>query len=150
MDACFQFNQLLSQDEWFYQQPNDDPDRPRIYWLSIAPIYNPWDYDDPNFYPWGWKTRRPEWNDDAVRILRVSDASGLTHWPPAIGSLWNTGTPIKWPEDPPDEAYSWDVAFELTTNEPGPPNADLNNDGIVNFRDLAILADQWLTVRPRP
>lgn len=149
MDTCFQFNQLLSQDEWFYQEPGNEPDKPRIYWLSIAPIFNPWDYDNADFYRWGWKTRRPEWNDDAVRIMAVSDASGLVHWPPMIGSVWNSGTPIKWPEDS-DEQYSWDVAFELTTNEPGPPDADLNNDGTVNFKDLAILADQWLTAVPIP
>jgi len=81
--------------------------------------------------------------------MAVSDASGLVHWPPMIGSVWNFGTPIKWPEDF-DEQYSWDVAFELTTNEPGPPDADLNNDGTVNFKDLAILADQWLTAVPIP
>ena len=28
------------------------------------------------------------------------------------------------------------------------PDADLNRDGIVNFKDVAILAHQWLTTRP--
>jgi len=150
MDTCFQFNQLLSQDEWFYQEPNDpcdDDPNATVYWLSVAPIYNPGDYGDPNFYPWGWKTRRPEWNDDAVRISSVMDTFGLTYWPPIIGSRWASGTPIKWP-DTPTEAYSWDVSFELTTNEPGPPNPDINNDGIVNFVDFGFMANRWLMAGP--
>jgi hypothetical protein len=127
MDTCFQFNQLLSEDEWFYQEPNDpfdDDPNATVYWLSIAPIYNHGDYDDPDFYPWGWKTRRPEWNDDAVRISSVMDATaGFTHWPPGIGSRWASGTPIEWPDN-------------------------LNNDGIVNLLDFVITADQWLTAGP--
>ena len=142
MDTCFQFNQLLSQDEWFHQEPDEDAAaNGTVYWLSIAPIYDPWDYQDPNFYPWGWKTRRPEWNDDAVRIFMTADGT----WPPTIGSQFGQGQPIKFPQDPPEEAYSWDVAFQLTTNEPPPiPCADLNRDGIVNLKDVAILANQWL------
>ncbi len=141
MDTCFQFNQLLSQDEWFVQELDEDNPDGTVYWLSIAPIYDPWDYDDPNFYPWGWKTRRPEWNDDAVRISMTADGT----WPPTVGSWFGDGQPIKFPEDPPEEAYSWDVAFQLTTNErPAIPCADLNRDGIVNFVDVAILAKQWL------
>jgi hypothetical protein len=140
MDSCFQFNQLLSQDEWFYQEPNEP--NGTVYWLSVAPIYDPCDYSQPDFYPWGWKTRRPEWNDDAVRIM--STASNV--WPPPVGSTWGLGDPIKFPEDPPEEAYSWDVSFELTTNEPGDMIADLNRDGIVNFLDFAIFANQWLNM----
>jgi hypothetical protein len=138
MDSCFQFNQLLSEDEWFYQEPNDAN---TVYWLSIAPIYQASDY--PPLYPWGWKTRRPEWNDDAVRIDFT--VSGI--WPPVIGSKWGGGSPVKFP-DTPQEWYSWDVAFELTTNEPGPPSADINDDGIVSFDDFVFLAGQWLTAGP--
>ncbi|MHC4547098.1 MAG: DUF7901 domain-containing protein [Planctomycetota bacterium] len=47
-ETCFQFNQLLSEDEWFYQEPNEPN---TIYWLSIAAIYDPNVYTDPNFYP---------------------------------------------------------------------------------------------------
>ena len=37
-----------------------------------------------------------------------------------------------------------DLAFELTTNDPGKAIADLNGDGIINFFDFAFLADYWL------
>lgn len=137
-DSCFQFNQLLSQNEWFYQEPSEDPCHPRIYWLSIAPV---WGGVEPQ-YQWGWKTRPHYFNDDAVVITDV------TILPPALGTVWTGGYPIQWPPWPDPEGATWDVAFELTTNEPGPPSADLNNDGIVDFFDFAIFANQWLTAGP--
>ncbi len=151
-DSCFQFTQLLNQDEWFYQEPNDpcDPNGSRIYWLSIAAIYDINDYGDPNFYPWGWKTREHFFNDDAVHITGVLNPNGLP-WPPhgpIVGSKWVAGDPIFYP-NPED---SWDVAFELTTNEPAyedePIPGDLNADKIVNFYDVAILANNWLVAAP--
>jgi len=51
-EACFQFNQYLDPDQWFCQEP-DPTGEGRIYWLSIAAIYQ----EDPQF-PWGWKTRK--------------------------------------------------------------------------------------------
>jgi hypothetical protein len=48
-DACFKFDQLLSQDKWFYQEPNGPNEPMRVYWLSIAAIY---DGNTPK-YPWG-------------------------------------------------------------------------------------------------
>jgi hypothetical protein len=146
MEACFQFTQLLSQDEWFHQEPNETADG-TVYWLSIAADYDPEDYDNPDFYPWGWKTRRHHFNDDAVVIKGLVYPTGET-WPVpllilAVGAKWNgTGGPI-WAED-----ESWDLAFELTTNEG--LDADFNADGIVNFIDFATFADMWLMVIPIP
>lgn len=157
MESCFQFNQLLSEDEWFYQDPNElwpwgeNPADPypngTVYWLSIAAVYDPNVTTIP--YPWGWKTREPHWNDDAVRIWDtvmppVDYPPGFppANWPPSIGAAWVRGDPIEWPVG----EVSWDVCFELTTNEaPHALSADLNTDGIVDLRDLAILANQWLT-----
>jgi len=137
MEACFQFTQLLSQGEWFYQEPSDDPDNPRIYWLSIAPR---WDDDEPE-WQWGWKTRPWYFEDDAVIIQQA------TPWPPVVGTTkWISGIPIQYPPYPDPEGVSWDAAFELTTNEG--LSADLYPDGIVNFKDFAILADQWLETIP--
>lgn len=143
-ETCFQFTQLLSQDEWFYQEPSDDPDNPTIYWLSIAAIYNPGDQDNPNFYPWGWKTRPHFFNDDAVRIIHAMNPLDGTLWPPTltIGSNWMDGGPIFFPT----KDDTWDLAFELTTNEG--LSADVYRDGIVNFKDLAVLANQWLMTVP--
>jgi len=138
-DACFQFNQLLSQDQWFYQEPNcicKTNNGSRVYWLSIAAVYNPQDYNKTGlFYPWGWKTRAHNYNDDAVVITDVN------FWPPDVNkTTWKSGQIIR--------PGGWDAAFELSTNEPGPPSTDLNKDGIVNFLDFAIFAQQWLTVWP--
>jgi hypothetical protein len=141
-DACFQFNQLLSQDQWFYQEPscifdvNHGNLYPRVYWLSIAAVYNPQDYGKPGFYPWGWKTRAHNYNDDAVAI------TGVNLWPFVVNTTtWNTGYIIK---------PGWDVAFELSTNEPKAKlyHTDINGDGIVDFKDFALFADDWLTPDP--
>jgi len=141
MDSCFQFTQLLSEDEWFFQEPNDDPCDPQIYWLSIAPVFNAADYSDPNFYQWGWKTRQHYFEDDAVRIEDVSPA-----WPISLHAKWLQGTPIQWPDWPDPEGETWDLAFELTTNDPGKVNpADLDDSGWVDFHDFALFAQLWLT-----
>lgn len=149
-EACFQFNQLLSQDDWFYQAPAGPEGR--VYWLSIAAIY---DSDVQEIrYPWGWKTRPHFFNDDAVRIRVVTDATGLSVWPPKLGSIWLDGTPVEYPE-----AVSWDLAFELTTNLPayadnpipgdiGGPGGSLVPDGKVNLNDLTIMATHWLMSAP--
>jgi hypothetical protein len=102
-----------------------------VYWLSIAAVYDPQQVVQ---NPWGWKTRPHQFNDDAVRIQNA------TVWPPTIGSVFSTGIPIEL------QGVSWDLAFELTTNEPkAPASADLNYDGVVNLADFAIFASQWLT-----
>jgi len=152
-ETCFQFNQLLSEDEWFYQDPcapwDADP-RGTVYWLSIAAIYGPTQPWTP--YQWGWKTRKPTWNDDAVVIWDVDYQPfdwpvGYIppNWPPRIAACWKAGTPIEYPV-----GVSWDMAFELTTNRAGPNDliSDLNNDGVVDFKDLARLANEWLRGNP--
>jgi hypothetical protein len=147
-ETCFQFNQLLSQDEWFYQEPNEP--NGTVYWLSIAPIYDPNDYQDPNFYPWGWKTREHFFQDDAVRIIHAMNPIDGTLWPPDLktGSQYMDGNSIFWP----DPCDTWDLAFELTTNKPAyeddPIPGDLNVDRIVDLFDLATLANNWLVSAP--
>jgi hypothetical protein len=145
-EACFQWAQFLNQDEWFWQEPMaDDGTTPNIYWLSIAPVYGPnVDYADPNFYPWGWKTREHFYNDDAIRI---TDA---TAWPPVVGGVWTAGDPVEFPV-----GISWDLAFELTTNEPKCPglSADLSGpagepDCVVDLHDFAVMASEWLLTSP--
>ncbi len=137
-EACFQFTQLLSEDEWFYQKPDEN----QVYWLSIAAIYDQQDWQNIQ-HPWGWKTRPHKFNDDAVQIQNA------TIWPPAIGAVYNAGVPIQLPVWPDPQGVSWDLAFELSTNEPkAPASADLNYSGFVDLADLAIFATQWLTTQP--
>jgi len=143
-EACFEFTLLLSEDEWF--KPDlDARQTPKVYWLSITPIYSLRESEIE--YPWGWKTRSHFFNDDAVRVSQSGNVvQGQLYplSPPALGALWVSGEPITWGE-------SWDLAFELTSNVPDPEKpgrADLNWDGIVDFKDLALLLRWWLTPDP--
>ena len=112
-----------------------------VYWLSIVAIY---DGNTPE-HPWGWKTRPHFCKDDAVRITGL-----VGQWPPIIGSVWEGGEPIEYPS-----GTSWDMAFVLTTNRKYTPrkwhwpddessSLDLYQDGIINFKDLANMAEHWL------
>ncbi len=149
-EACFQWAQFLNQNEWFRQEPIED-EIPNIYWLSIAAVYPAGtNYNDPNFCPWGWKTKPHQVQppDDAVRI------TGASVWPPVVGATWTSGDPVEW------QGVSWDLAFELTTNEPAyvdePIPGDLGGsgtsipDGTVDIHDFAIMAGNWLKTATIP
>jgi hypothetical protein len=139
-EACFQFAQFLSEDEWFYQE---DPNT--VYWLSIAAIYNV--TDPAPAFPWGWKTRPHFYNDDAVRFSQVTRQDGLM-WPPAIGSTWvdGSGGEIEL------NAVSWDLSFELTTIHEAyvdnPIEGDIDLDRDVDLSDLVRFAENWLATSP--
>jgi hypothetical protein len=141
-EACFQFNQLLSQEDWFYQNHDPCDVNGTIYWLSISAVWDP--CEPPPMFVWGWKTRPHYFNDDAVQIQGLSDGS----WPPVVGSMWGSGIPIQFPPYPNPDSISFDMAFDLTTNKPSPndppASPDLNFDGTVNLADLAVLANRWL------
>jgi len=74
-------------------------------------------------------------------ILRV--------WTCPEGWFWETGEPIQYPA-----GTSWDMAFVLTANREyrvkrrWPPwfdvAADTNYDEVINFKDIAIVAEGWL------
>jgi len=145
-DACFKFDQLLSENEWFHQDANEP--NGTIYWLSIAAIYDPC-VPEPN-YLWGWKTRPHYYKDDAVRIQTLAGGQ----WPPRVGSVWGSGVPIRFPEYPDPCGVSWDMAFVLTTDRQYVPlkwrwandvgRMDFVEDGKIDFKDFAILAQCWL------
>ncbi len=145
-EACFQFNQLLSEDEYFYQEPMADG-TPNTYWLSIAAVYEGVPIDQIE-YPWGWKTRPydPDKAPDAAGVIRKLDP-GTPPW--ILGSTKVVDFfPIIFPDPAVYPEGQWfDLAFELTTNEKpachGLP-ADLNHDCLVNLPDLAMFAQQWL------
>ena len=147
-EACFQFAQFLSEDEWFYQEPSEDGTN--IYWISISPIYDPCTIP---LYQWGWKTRPHKFNDDACSITSVQNGD----WPINIFNVWASGDELHGPEV--NGTTSWDLAFELTTNEPAQVDdpvtitGDISGpagvpDGTVNFFDLAEVAAHWLDVTP--
>lgn len=152
-ESCFQFTQLLSEDEWFHQEPMEDG-TPNVYWLSIAAIWDANQMNSSDFHEWGWKTRPHFYNDDAVRI---TDATLVPIHP---GASWVSGVPLSIPEYDPgqqEHGVSWDLAFELTTNEPAyvddPIDGDISGpndepDGNVDFFDLAEIAAHWLDTAP--
>jgi len=109
-DATFQFHCDIPEPLWFFQDPNFVWGG-RIYWLSISAVYPPQQTPTFNQFPWGWKTRPHNFNDDAVRIFEVTDPAGNSIWPPQIGDRWQLGQPVEFPR-----WISWDLAFELTTD----------------------------------
>ncbi len=94
-DTCFRYDFEIPQEEWFFQNPETD----NVYWLSISAIYPG---GPPQQYKWGWLTRRPEWNDDAVRIFDPIA--------PTTGVSYISGEPIETQEE-----GSWDTSFVLTS-----------------------------------
>ena len=90
-ESCFRYDYVLPQDQWF------KPDPGTIYWISIAAVYPG---GTQVLRPWGWKTRQPVWNDDAVRIFAPTA--------PEVGAPYIAGEPIE---------AGWDLAFALTTLE---------------------------------
>ncbi|MCK4341105.1 MAG: hypothetical protein KAY37_05200 [Phycisphaerae bacterium] len=101
-ETCFQYDFYIPEDEWFYQDGG-----PTVYWISIAAEYIYGPESERIGYPWGWKTRQPHWNDDAVVILDPTA--------PNVGDEYVEGFPL---ED--NTGLSWDMAFVLTTNEDVP------------------------------
>ncbi|RKY04421.1 MAG: hypothetical protein DRP56_10050 [Planctomycetota bacterium] len=163
-ESCFQFNQLLSEDDWFYQEPMDVQEDgtviPNVYWFSIAAVYE-LEQGEVIEYPWGWKTKpfdETKAPDAAVVITQLDQ--GTPPWETLTGTTTGHITEVVnyFPLILPDPSVYqpgvydgwWDLAFELTTNEPKCPGlkADLNDDCIVNLPDFAIMADDWLKTSP--
>ena len=98
-DTCFQYYLALNTDEYFLQEERIPETDDRVFWISIAAVY-----DQVIDYPWGWKTRPWHWMDDAVKFTLDHDlAIGETIDPVGI-------IPIEY------EGKSFDVSFELDTD----------------------------------
>jgi len=91
-EACFLYEQDLRPEEWFYQNPGNGTN---IYWISIEAVA-----PEPP-YLWGWKTRPRDPDSPAPDDAVVFDPSVPWY------------EPIWWP----DPEHSWDLAFELITQE---------------------------------
>ncbi len=101
-------------------------------------------------YPWGWKTRPHNFNDDAVRIFDPTA--------PSPGIAYITGEPIE------DELGNyWDTAFQLTTeselepyvkwSQPPVPVEDVFYNGWNEFSVYElpqVVADDWYCDSPDP
>jgi len=117
-ETCFYYDFEIPSEDWFFQTPDKD----HVYWLSIAAIYP--NNEPPQQYQWGWLTRKPEWNDDAVRIF-TPDA-------PKLGDFYVDGEPIETQEE-----GSWDTSFVLTSL-PTEPQAPILNIEIGNTTDAKL------------
>lgn len=150
-ETCFQFTCLISQDEWFYPMV-DRQTTSTVYWVSITAVY-----DTGTMTPqhaWGWTTRPHHFNSDAVQILNTSrPGTGGTSWPPSIGSQWADGKRIEYPPN-----VSWDMAFELLTNQgagPGVVDGALTpvyqfwSDRLTtHFYTISEVEKDWLVEKP--
>ncbi|MCF7958832.1 MAG: hypothetical protein K9M57_10325 [Phycisphaerae bacterium] len=73
-----------------------------------------------------------------------------TKWPGVTGQFIPYTPGAQWMDGKPVEldGKTWDLAFELTTNEPGyqddPIPGDLNFNGKVDLVDFSIFALHWL------
>ena len=139
-EACFYFEQFLTEAEYFIQHSNPDG-TPNIYWISIAAEYPAGTIVN---HPWGWKTRPRDpmspAPDDAVIIRKPTK--------PHIGDRYQDGKPIYWP----DPDYSWDMAFELTSQTIIPeikweqqPNTQLPGLHCHDYINVAS-GPEWITI----
>ncbi len=101
-EACFLFEQDLSEREWFWQSPEAGT---QLFWVSIAAGY---DGQVPRQYPWGWKTR----TRDVTSIAPAAAVVIADPTAPEPGVSYGEGSPLEYPI-----GTAWDMAFVLTTLE---------------------------------
>jgi hypothetical protein len=118
-EPVFRYSVRLPEEEWFKQR-----DVNSIFWLSVLAVY---EVNAPN-YDWGWTNHQHMFNDNAVAIYIDLDSGELS-----------------WEELYDQTGVSEDMSFMLFTD----PNecincADYNKDDIINFKDYAYFANDWL------
>ncbi|MFO0972916.1 MAG: GEVED domain-containing protein [Phycisphaerae bacterium] len=109
-DACFKFDCQIPSSQWFTQ-----PGGNNVLWISIAAIYPAGQVVT---YPFGCKTTPRADSlapDDAVRVFSPTA--------PGPFDFYQSGEAIFWP----DEAHSWDLAFQLTAPPQEQPTDDFGD-----------------------
>lgn len=142
--TCFLFSHLLSQDRWFEVSQAGlakGGDESKVYWLSIAALYDP--AGDGPAHPWTWKTRPVASGAGGASVKTIVPPSKNSTWPPTPGAQWETGVPVR------DRQFSpIDMAFQLTTFEPlefeTRALAEPQSQAAVGHGELAMLAESWL------
>jgi len=109
--TCFLFSYLLSQDQWIEIDQTKDDSGSKVYWLSIAALYDVTDYEPKNL--WSWKLRTTATGAAGTSVRTILSSSGMSFWPPVVGCQWETGSPLT------DSRFNdLDMAFQLTTFAP--------------------------------
>jgi subtilisin family serine protease len=149
-EPVFRYSVKLPEESWFVQRNVNN-----IYWFSVVAVYN---RSIPS-YNWGWTNHEHVFNDDAVKGL--FDPLGGWSWRELLDQ---TGAPADMSfllfTDPNectscadyytepivnfDDYTEFADGWQWTGPAGGYNNSDLNCDGIVEFTDLKIFAEQWL------
>ncbi len=154
-EPVFRYSVHLPEDNWFLQKDVND-----IYWFSVVAVY-----EDPLpvIYPWGWTNHKHVFNDDAV--AGVFDPPAGWFWQELFDQNGDTEDMSFMLFTDPDECVSCadynsdsivnfidyaDFADDWRWIGPagGYNNSDLNCNGIVDFYDLDIFTQQWLSSCP--
>jgi len=146
-DACFEFVQVFSQDEWF-QPTTENSTR---YWITIASIYDTYTPD----HAWGWTTRENSYGEAAIMMNEIMSLSlqSIRIGSPNLGDTFHRGLAVMYPYGVP-----WDMSFDLLSTRPGSGSGagaaevddqvaagtDLNGDGVVDIQDISMLMRLWL------
>ena len=153
-EPVFRYSVKLPDPNWFGQTDINE-----VFWFSVVAVY---DQSEPN-YPWGWTNHKHIFNDDAAAWEQ--NPTGLWEWTPLTDQTGRTEDMSFILFTDPNECCScanynhdWIINFldyaDFADNWQwfGPPggynNADLNCDGVVNFKDLEIFVLQWLSYCP--
>jgi hypothetical protein len=144
--TCFLFSHLLSQDRWFeigQTGPAKSDPGSKVYWLSIAALYDP--SGNGPAHTWTWKTRPTASGAAGVSMKTILPPSKGATWPPVLGAQWETGVPVR------DRQFNpMDMAFQLTTFAPleleTRASAQPQPGTAVDLGELALLAANWLSL----
>ena len=117
-EAVYRYSLRLPEQNWFKQKQVN-----QIFWLSIVAVYQ----NNPPMYPWGWTNHKHFYNDDAV------------------GGVPQQGAPPYWNEILDQTGASADLSFMLFTDPSKCYScADYDSSGLVNFKDFAQFAVEWM------
>lgn len=106
--TCFLFSHLLSQDQWFRIDQAKGGSGSKVYWLSIAALYDSTEKEPEHL--WTWKLRATASGAAGTSARTIVPASETSSWPPTLGAWWETGSTLS------DFRFNpLDMAFQLTT-----------------------------------